>query len=277
MVVCAILIAVDLTPTKITSASTNTKPTQQTSYAQRLNKGHAPTLSIEPYIRPSFAEQMRQLRPVILQAAQRHNRPEISHMTDQEFAAVIALILYNENFGSFEDRFASVRPLTPLYQQLQVEANEFSGSNFSVWPANLRPSVALEILRQEVPVPAPTTVITRPITVTGSKIDINSYQSEAELYAAITREINDPVLAVSYLAANLERGLYRAQYEGVPVTWRTLAAWHNQGIVSPKDIRRNPTARSYIYRSSAYIPSAYMLINGCESIRCKKGNGRQVK
>jgi hypothetical protein len=65
---------------------------------------------------------------------------------------------------------------------------------------------------------------------------------------------------VEYLAANLERGLYRAQHEGVAVTWRTLAAWHNQGIVSPADIRANPTARDYIRRTEAYLATAQRLI-----------------
>jgi hypothetical protein len=220
-----------------------------------------PEPTIEPYVRPEFAAQMRALRPTILAAAQRHNRPRLSRMSDHDFAVVIALLLYNEHFGSLEEQVTPLRALTPFYQDLQMRANEMSGVNLSVWPANLRPSVALEILRQQIPVPAPTSVITEPIRVTGSQLNIASYDSRNELYAAITQEIAEPGMAVEYLAANLERGLYRAHFEGTPVTWRVLAAWHNQGIVAPEDIRANPTARDYLRRTSAYLAIATTLID----------------
>jgi hypothetical protein len=235
--------------------------TRRLVIGQRVVEGHAPAPAIEPYVRPEFASQMRALRPTILEAARRHNRPELSHMNDREFAVVIAIVLYNENFGSLEDRVPPLRPLTPLYQDFQIGANKIGGGNLSVWPANLRPSVALEILRQQVPVPEPTGLITEPIEVAGSHVNIANYRSESELYTVLTQEIADPYLAVEYLAANLERGLYRARFEGVSVSWHTLAAWHNQGIVAPKDIRDNDTARDYIRRASAYIATAYALID----------------
>jgi hypothetical protein len=237
---------------------------------QRPALGPPPGPAIEPYVRPEFARQMRTLRPAILDAARRHNRPELSHMSDREFAVVIALVLYNENFGSLEDRVPSLRPLTPLYQSLQVDVNELGGGNLSVWPANLRPSVALEILRRQVPVPGPASLITETIVVAGSQVNPADYTSRAALYAALTHEIIVPQLAVEYLAANLERGLYRARYEHVAVTWRALAAWHNQGIVSPRDIRANPVARDYVRRTSAYLAAAYALIDApeCRNMRC---------
>jgi hypothetical protein len=238
---------------------------------QRSSDARTPAPAIEPYVRPEFARQMRALRPTILAAAQRHNRLELSHMSDHDFAVVIALLLYNENFGSLEEQVAPLRALTPLYQDLQTRTNEISGGNMSVWPANLRPSVALEILRHQVPVPDPTAVITEPIAVAGSRVNINTYPSQSALYAAITQEIAEPGMAVEYLAANLERGLYRARFEAVPVTWRALAAWHNQGIVSPEDIRTNPTARDYVRRTSAYLATARALIDTpkCQYLRCK--------
>jgi hypothetical protein len=197
-------------------------------------------------------------------------------MSDREFAMVIALILYNENFGSLEDRVPPLRPLTPLYQDFQVSVNEIGGGNLSVWPANLRPSVALEILRRQVPVPSPARMITESIDVAGSRVNLASYAREDELYAALTQEIAEPHLAVEYLAANLERGLYRAHFEGVPVTWRALAAWHNQGIVAPKAIRDNPTARDYVRRTSAYLAKAYALIDtpDCRNLNCKVARRR---
>jgi len=248
----------------------STRPIRGVAVSQRPAGGPPPGPVIVPYVRPKFARQMHALRPAILQAARRHNRPELSHMSDEEFAVVIALVLYNENFGSLEDRVPSLRPLTPLYQDAQVRVNEFGGGNLSVWPANLRPSVALEILRREVPVPAPTGVLTKTIVVAGSRINPDAYTSQEALYGALTQEIAQPELAVEYLAANLERGLYRAQFEHVPVTWRALAAWHNQGIVSSRDIRANPTASDYLRRTSAYLAAAYALINApeCRNIHC---------
>lgn len=222
--------------------------------------GRPPGLTIEPYVRPDLARRLERLRPTILAAAQRHNRAELSGMSDEQFAAVIALVLYNENFGWLEDDVAPLRAFTPIYQGLQRTINDrMPGSDFSVWPANLRPSVALEILHRQLPL-ADSQVISVPVTVAGSRIDPAGYTSRGELYAAINREISSDGLAVAYLAANLERGLFRAAHEGAPVSWRTLAAWHNQGIVSPQAIRANPTARDYVRRASAYLPLAQGLV-----------------
>lgn len=230
------------------------------AFFSRPSALRAPGPTIDPYVRPDLEQRMERLRPTILAAARRHNRPELSGMSDREFAAAIALVIYNENFGWLEDDIAPLRAFTPLYQGLQREANtRVPGSNFSVWPANLRPSVALEILHRELPL-ANSQLISVPVTVAGSRIDPADYASREALFAAITAEISRDDLAVAYLAANLERGLYRAAHEGAPVSWRTLAAWHNQGIVDPRVIRENPAARDYVRRASAYVPMARALV-----------------
>ncbi|NJN68325.1 MAG: hypothetical protein HC884_17250 [Chloroflexaceae bacterium] len=236
---------------------------QQTAFClgHRASGLSQPQLAIEPYVRPEFARQMVALRPVLLEAAARHNRPELSHMSHRDFAVVLALLLYNEHNGWLEDAIEPLRWFTPVYQYAQVLSNQSGvGSNFSVWPTNLRPSVALEITFQQVPLPGPTGMLTVPITVEGSHIVPSEYPSQQALFAALTREIRQDELAVEYLAANLERGLYRAHYEGVPVNWRVLAAWHNQGIVRPEQIRANANAQDYVRRASAYLPTARSLI-----------------
>jgi hypothetical protein len=230
-------------------------------YGERRSNRRQPSPSIDPYVRPEFAGEMRSLRPAILAAARRHNLPALSGMSDHDFAVVIALILYNEHFGWFEERVTPVQALTPFYENLQRQTNEAGISDLSVWPANIRPSVALEILDQQVPLPESTHLLTVPVTVAGSQIHPGTYSSQSELYAAITAEITQPDLAVEYLAANLERGLYRARLEGVTVTWRVLAAWHNQGIVSPAALRQNKTASDYVHRASAYFGTARTLID----------------
>jgi hypothetical protein len=253
-------------------AANASRPGHTPTIGQRSTGDRVPGPAVEPLVRPEVASELRKLRPTILEAARRHNRPELSHMTDREFAIVITLILYNENFGWPEDRIPQLRALTPLYENLQIQANDIGGANLTVWPAKLRPSVALEILRHQVPVPAPTLVITEPVQVAGSRVDLDAYTDQSALYTAITAEITEPRLAVEYLAANMERGLYRARFEGVPVTWRTLAAWHNQGIVSPENIRDSPAVRYYIRRASAYLATARALIDrrDCQKGRCTK-------
>ena len=228
---------------------------------QRASDRPPPGPSIEPYVRPEFAAEMRDLRATIIAAAERHNRPERSGMSNHDFAVLIALIMYNEHFGWFEERVTPVQALTPLYESLQRQANQVGLGNLSVWPANLRPSVAAEILRSQVPLPRSGAMWSVPVRVAGTAIHPADYGSERALYAAITAEITDPQLAVEYLAANLERGVYRARWEGVPATWRALAAWHNQGIVAPEDIRANPTASDYVRRASAYFGRARALID----------------
>ena len=205
----------------------------------------------QPFVRPAFARQMEALRPVIISAAARHNDPTISGMDDAAFAEVIALVLYNEHFGWLEEAVPPLRPLTPWYQAAQMAVNA-CGANLTVWPSNIRPSVALEMLRGELPVRGEPNYLHIPLRIEGSRIDPGHYRTQAELYAAINRELIQPALAVEYLAANLERGIHRARYEGVPVTWQALAAWHNQGIVAPEDIAANPTARDYVRRAAVY-------------------------
>ncbi len=233
------------------------------SLGYRSRVGEPPQIAIEPYVRPDFAERMQTLRPVILAAAARHNRPALSGMDDGQFAEVVALLLYNEHFGWLEDDVRPLRLLTPAYQQAQVVVNSSGvGTNFSVWPANVRPSVALEILMQQMPLPGATGAVTVPVVVVGSEVYGQTFASRRALFAAITREITNDELAVEYLAANLDRGLYRAWYEGVPVSWRTLAGWHNQGIVQPAQIRANGCAWDYVRRTSAYLPRARALVAG---------------
>lgn len=225
-----------------------------------LRQAMGPESPANAYIRPEFAQQMRGLRPVILDAARRHNRPELSGMDDREFATVMAQILYNEHFGWLEDAIPPVQIVTPVYQAAQIELNQSISSDLTVWPSNLRPSVAVEILRAQLPVPGTSSMMAVPVHVQGSKIDPRSFVDQNALYTAVNAEISQPALAVEYLAANLERGVYRARYEGIPVTWQTLAAWHNQGIVSPSDIQHSPTARHYLHRAFGYRLAAEALV-----------------
>ncbi len=234
------------------------------SYHTRQQSRSAPPSrpgpTIEVFVRPEFAARMHRLRATILKAAAQHNHPQLSGMSDYEFAVVIATILYNENFGWAEELVPPLRMVTPVYQSAQQQVNLHGlGTNFSVWPANLRPSVAAEILAGKVPL-ADGRVLYVPLRVAGSRIDPTTFNDQRALFAALTAEISNDELAINYLAANLERGIWRAVVEGQPISWRTLAAWHNQGIVDPVAIRNNPTARDYVRRAAAYLPLARSLL-----------------
>lgn len=220
-----------------------------------------PRAAIDPYVRPLLADELADLQPTLLAVAARYHDADLCGMDRQSFARLLAVILYNEHNGWLEDAVEPLRLLTPSYERAQVLVNQSGvGSDFSLWPANLRPSVALELVRGEVPIPAAPGVITTPLRVAGSQINPAHYSRMATLYAALSREIQQPELAVEYLAANLVRGCYRARYEGVPANWRVLAAWHNQGIVRPEQIASNGWARDYVRRASAYIPRAQCLV-----------------
>jgi len=203
---------------------------------------------VEPTPRPEFTRELQTLRPMILQAAHRHNVAPISKMSDSDFAVVITLILYNEDLGSLEEKVSLLRATTLVRQEVEIILNEFLGSNFSIRPSNIRPSVAYEMFQHQLPVPSPQNTITIPILIFGSSLNSQANIPQRDLYAAITRELAQPNKAVEYLAANLERGMYRAQYEGVSANWEALMAWHIRGIVSPRDIRNNRDAYNYTQR-----------------------------
>src|SRR5262245_27369052 len=96
---------------------------------------------VEPTARPEFTQELQTLRPVILQAAHRHNAPEVSKMSDADFAVVITLILYNEDLGSFEEKVSFLRAITSVRREVEIDVNKFLGSNLSIRPSNVRPSV----------------------------------------------------------------------------------------------------------------------------------------
>lgn len=195
------------------------------------------------YIRPSIAATVQEHQQHIQYLAHTYNHPQLSGMSDTEFAAVMVAILYTEQLGWLEDVLPVIRTVTPLYQRLQVTSNEWFGTNFSVWPANLRPSVVDEIVAEQ-----------RTHQLPGSYTA--SPHSIMHLAPVYTRMANAPDTAITLLAANLERGIYRAAATGIPVDSQVLFAWHNAGIVDPAIISTNRSLQQYIERASIYHTAA---------------------
>lgn len=222
--------------TPITSIVTNTSSALVAPYLDRPSG----------YVRPSIAQSVLERQQYILTLARLHNHPQLTHFDDREFAAVMVTILYTEQLGWLEDVFPSIRPMTPYYQEAQVISNNYFGTNFSVWPANLRPSVVDEILSNQIP------------AVGHVELLLLVPRSEQQpKYANQLASETDTAFAL--LAANLERGIIRAAHEHVPITWKTLLAWHNAGIVDPQHMAQNRSLQHYLQRATVYHEPALAL------------------
>ena len=203
------------------------------------------------YIRPEFRSAVTRDRHAILAIAKRHNIRSVTNMSDAQFATVMIAILYNEHNGWLEDALPVIRPLTPVYQHAQALSNAWFGTNYSVWPSNLRPSVVREILSQTVP-QVGDVALPLELPMTGDT------PQRAQTLA------NTPDNAYELLGANLRRGIYRAQHEGVVVTWQTLLSWHNAGIVDPSGIARNASLQHYLTRAVPYVAQAQALFRSVD-------------
>lgn len=195
------------------------------------------------YVRPHVAQLISSQRLHIKHVAQTYNQAELSGLTDREFASVLTMILYTEHHGWLEDVIPNVRVFTPLFQELQVISNDTLGTNFSVWPANLRPSVVDEIRTDQTPLES----------VIFLKVATNNQPSN-EL-------ATNPTSAIELLAANMARGIRQAQQAGVPVTIENILAWHNAGIVDPQLIANNRSVQHYIDRALIYRTMAQIAVN----------------
>ena len=203
------------------------------------------------YIRPEFLSTVLRDRHTILAIAKRYNQRSVTQMSDEQFATVMVAILYNEHNGWLEDIVPGIRPLTPVYQHAQALSNAWFGTNYSVWPSNLRPSVVREILSQTVP-QVGDVALPLELPISGDT------PQRAQTLA------NTPDNAYELLGANLRRGIYRAQHEGVVVTWQTLLSWHNAGIVDPSGIARNASLQHYLTRAVPYVSQAHALFRSVD-------------
>lgn len=224
-----------------------------------------PTDVPEAYFDPSFNLTMLRLRSSIIASAKRHNRQAITKLTDDQFAVLIAAQLYFEYNSALATRGSFGRAVTPVYQEAQGVANSLGLGNFSVWPANLRPSVGLSLLNGEMPYVNSLNEPTNrpiPIAIFGSDVQarMQRYSDWQPSETEVAAEISDPFLAVEYLAANFEVASYRAEHDWVTVNWMTFVAWHNQGLVSPGHISNNGQLANVLPTFERYIPGAMALI-----------------
>lgn len=224
------------------------------SAPSQSNQGSSITTTVSGIVAPYLPQPSAYVRPVVRQLVNEHrlhirsvahtyNHSAISGLSDTEFASVLVMILYTEHHGWLEDVIPSIRPLTPHFQQLQVVSNQSLGTNFSVWPANLRPSVVDEI-----------------------RTEAWSYDDAIILNVTTFAHTNselatNPTTAIELLAANMARGIQRTHDAGLPVTTASILAWHNAGIIDPTSIADNRSVQHYINRALTYQTVAHFAVN----------------
>jgi len=234
--------------------SAHTQPNRGSSFTTTISGLVAPYLP-QPttYVRPQVAQLINEQRLHIKQMAHAYNQPDLSGLSDAEFASVLVMILYTEHHGWLEDVVPSVRTMTPLFQELQVISNGTLGTNFSVWPANLRPSVIDEIRSEQMP------------------RDGGSFLQVGTTAPYSTNDLaTNPHSAIELLAANMARGVRQAHQSGVPVSIESILAWHNAGIVSPQHIANTRSVQHYIDRALIYQSLARMAVS--DVVACLRTN-----
>jgi hypothetical protein len=225
------------------------KPLQASDLTTAVSARVAPYMKRPSgYIRPEFLSTVIRDRHTILAIAKRYNQHTVTEMSDEQFATVMVAILYNEHNGWLEDVVPGIRPLTPVYQHAQALSNAWFGTNYSVWPTNLRPSVVREILMHTVPQVGHVTL----------PLELPAHTDTPQRAQTLA---NTPDNAYELLGANLRRGMYRAQHEEVVITWQTLLSWHNAGVVHPSAIARNASLQHYLTRAVPYVTHAQALFD----------------
>jgi hypothetical protein len=134
--------------------------------------------------------------------------------------------------------------------------------------ANLRPSVIAEILEGVIPdtdhelylggrldaylpeLPA----IKNSITAGCSTID-----ERYRLYEAI---FNNGTASLEFLAANILRGIIRAEAKGIEPSVFNLATWHNGGVQTHDEISKNKRSAAIQTHGNAVVRIAYEMVNG---------------
>ena len=201
------------------------------------------------------------LKSDIRASAMRHNTSK-TNMDDNAFAALLTAILHWEGKLPGNGNSASHQREDWLKDFADIQF----GADFSAGIAKIKPSVALEILKGEIP--------NRPgqycYSVTGgwTYTDLMStIQMQGMFYTPfqiLAVNLQDQKASIDYLAANLERGADRINGFGFQASAFNLGAWHNTGLQTPNEIltsQNGPKARSYGNTVLAAMPRAFNVLS----------------
>jgi hypothetical protein len=207
-------------------------------------------------------ESIRALRPDILACASRHNTVK-TNMDDDAFAALMTAILH------WEGKLPGTGK-TPEDQKGDREKDTWAlrGFNISTGIAKIKPSVAVQILRGEIPgfrerycyeIEGGSPWTRRIAQLGGSACDERGCWDPRFIFAA--NELAIMKMSLEYLAANLERGADRVNTLGYQASVFNLALWHNRGIQTPAEFSAVPRSElSYGNVMLATMPTAMRVL-----------------
>jgi hypothetical protein len=211
-------------------------------------------------------EAIAKLKPSILASAGRHNTP-LTNMDNESFAALMTAILHWEGRlpGNGKDKGNQFKDCLGDWAAILI------GYDASTGIANIRPSVALEILREGYKiedVPSYETLMAasqmRPFggyyQSTCSCTQLHQLRPLEFLFG----QLQNYGISIEFLAANLQRGADRVTAKKYAASVFNLAAWHNAGVQTPDEFRSEfgPKARSYANTMLGTMPEAFEVLFG---------------
>lgn len=207
-----------------------------------------------------------ELKPDILASVKRHNTSN-TNMDDASFAAFMTAILHWE--GKLP---GNAKPKADRINDCLGDlAAQLIGYDASTGIANIRPSVALEILRGQIPgvngvfdyqIEGGSTPNMVMLQSTLASVGQGSwFKPEQVLYY----ELQNPQINLEYLAANTQRGADRITALGYQASVFNLAAWANAGVQTPLEFAEpgvGPKGQSYGNVILDTMPKAFEVLFG---------------
>lgn len=210
-------------------------------------------------------DSINNLRSDIFASARRHCTPK-TNMDENAFAALMTAILHVE--GKLPGNGNT--PAVQEENKKKDEAAFWYGANVSTGIAKIKPSVAVQILRGEIPKMTEQWCYTiegrDPIAEAVIRFGPSACDGPWEKcwdprFWRAAAELSNPKISLEYLAANLERGADRINLLGAQASVFNLAAWHNRGAQTPEEFRRSLDAQSYGNVILSLMPTAFRVLN----------------
>ncbi len=204
---------------------------------------------------------IHRLKPDILACARRHNTVK-TNMDENAFAALMTAILHWEGrLPGNAKPFWGLRGVGDISggqirDILGDLAGRFFGADVTTGIANIRPSVAFEILKGEIPGFQGRYCYNIEGGTTYDDIRNDPFRG-----LTLFNELQKEKVSLEYLAANLERGADRINTLGFQASVFNLAAWHHRGVQTRLEFQRSPSAQSYGNVILSTMPTALRILS----------------
>jgi hypothetical protein len=205
---------------------------------------------------------IHRLKPDILACARRHNTVK-TNMDENAFAALMTAILHWEgrlpgNAKPFWGPGGVGDISGGQIRDILGDLAGLFGADVTTGIANIRPSVAFEILKGEIPGFQGRYCYNIEGGTTYDDIRNNPFRG-----LTLFNELQKEKVSLEYLAANLERGADRINTLGFQASVFNLAAWHNTGVQTRDEFRDpqiGPKAQSYANVILSTMPTALRVL-----------------